>query len=101
MTSINLNDGTNVLLFDMEDALNVIKENLSHELAKYLSDAMADMKEEMEAAIFDYDDLKADFNSLNEENSRLIKENLELKDKIEKLEDETEKADDENALPFN
>ena len=86
MKSIYLNDGTNVLIFNTEDVINTIKYNLSDELAKWISDAMADMKEEMEEAILGYDSLKSDFDDLDEENTELINENYKLENKVRELE---------------
>ena len=111
MKSIYLNDGTNVLIFNTEDAINVIKNNLSDELAKYISDMMEVMKEEMEEAIFGYNDLCSHFDDLDEENTKLINENCRLENKVRELEKQlkimefkmTDNEDDnsfKDELPF-
>lgn len=105
LKSIYLNDGTNVLIFNTEDAINVIKNNLSDELAKYVSDMMECMKEEMEEAIFGYDDLRSDFDDLDEENTKLINENCRLENKVRELEKqlkimEFKMTDNENDNQF-
>lgn len=101
MKNILLNDGNTVLIASNSDALEVIEESLSYELATYFRSVLYNM---------DATDKEIDY--LERENARLEDENDELENEVENLEreiksleSELEKLkngseDNDNSLPF-
>lgn len=82
MKNILLNDGKLIPILSKDDALEVIKENLSSDLAIYLNHIIADMElDEQEMEQLEKDNMR-----LESENEELKSENTDLERKVTKLE---------------
>lgn len=82
MQNILLNNGKLIPILSKEDTLEVIKENLSSDLASYLSHIIADMELDEE----EIEQLEKDNMRLESENEQLRNINSDLEWKATKLE---------------
>lgn len=113
MQNIELNNGNLVTIGSLDDALNIIAENLSHDLQNYVYEHLLEnhygykeVVEELENTQSDYDELLHEYNKITDENYKQRNEIMKLKREIERLKNNMYVQIDDNTyvpvdeLPF-
>lgn len=90
MEIILLNNGQPIIINSQKDMLEVVEENLSYELAKYIS-----------SILWNQDEIEKELEELEKQNSDLINECDMWKEKIEEYEKHKPYSDDYFTLKDN
>ena len=114
MQNILLNDGKLIPIIALNDAIEVIEENLGYELAAYLRKEICDadaLGEENDRLFDEHMRMKKEIDRLEDEKYELRKEICQLKDELEEEKDRTLRAThrilnedediEDDCLPFN
>ena len=91
MQNIELNNGNLVTIGSLDDALNLIAENLSHDLKNYIQEYLDGNEFDYQECQEELDILQNDFEELEQENNRLTDENWKQRNEIMDLKREIER----------